>query len=95
MSGKRRKGYDRSVYQSLALVMQFGINMLVPICLMCAFGIFLDDRLGTSFLVILFFFMGAAAGGQNIYRMSKKIYGSADKERTVREETVNREKQKE
>uniref|UniRef100_UPI004055C3A7 AtpZ/AtpI family protein n=1 Tax=Acetatifactor sp. TaxID=1872090 RepID=UPI004055C3A7 len=71
---KRRKGYDRSVYSSLALVTQFGINMMVPICLMTAFGIFLDDKLGTSYWVIVLFLIGAVAGGQNIYRMAKKIY---------------------
>lgn len=71
---KRRKSYDKSVFRSLALVTQFGINMLVPICLMTALGMFLDDKLGTCWLVILFFVMGAAAGGQNVYRMARQVY---------------------
>ncbi|MCR5754567.1 MAG: AtpZ/AtpI family protein [Acetatifactor sp.] len=62
------------VYRSFALVMQFGINMLVPICLMTALGIYLDRKLGTSYLVIVLFTVGAIAGGQNIYRMAKRIY---------------------
>ncbi len=69
---KRRVGSE--VYRSFALVMQFGINMLVPICLMTALGIYLDRKLGTSYLVIVLFTVGAIAGGQNIYRMAKRIY---------------------
>ena len=76
MSRKRKRPYDKSVYRSLALVTQFGIGMLVPICMMSALGIWLDKKLGTSFLMILFFFMGAVAGGQNVYRVAKKIYST-------------------
>lgn len=71
---KRKKRYDKSVYRSLALVTQFGINMLVPICLMTALGIFLDKRFGTSFWMIILFFVGAIAGGQNVYRMAKQFF---------------------
>lgn len=77
---KRRKGFDKSVAQALALVMQFGINMLVPICLMSALGIWLDRRLGTSFWMILLFIVGAAAGGQNVYRMARQVYEGDKKE---------------
>ena len=80
---KRRVGGE--VYRSLALVMQFGINMLVPICAMTALGIYLDRKLGTSYLVILLFIVGAIAGGQNIYRMAKRIYGSQDIEQQAKQ----------
>lgn len=71
---KRRKSTDKSVYRSLSLVTQFGINMLVPICMMTALGIFLDNKFNTSFWMVILFFIGAIAGGQNIYRMAKKLY---------------------
>ncbi len=70
---KPKRHYNKSVYRSLVLVMQLGFDMLVPICLMTALGIFLDRKLGTSFFVILSFFAGALAGAQNIYRLAKKI----------------------
>ncbi len=70
----KRKPYNRTVYHSLVLLTQFGINMLVPIGLMTALGIFLDGKFGTSWITILLFFAGAAAGGRNIYRMAKKVY---------------------
>ena len=76
MYRKFKRRYGKSVYRSFALVMQFGINMLVPICMMSALGIFLDEKLGTSFFMILLFFVGAIAGGQNVYRMAKRDYQS-------------------
>lgn len=71
---KRKKHYDKSVYRSFAMVTQFGINMLVPICMMTALGIFLDKKFDTSFWMVILFFIGAIAGGQNIYRMAKKLF---------------------
>lgn len=67
--------FDRNVYRSLTMIGQFGINMLAPV-LICSFlGMFLDKKFGTSYLVIILFFVGAAAGFWNIYRFSKSIFG--------------------
>lgn len=67
--------------QSLAMVMQFGLNMIVPICIMTALGVWLDRKLETSWITIVLFVMGAIAGGQNIYRMAKGLYGSEEQDR--------------
>jgi len=64
--------HDGSVMQTLTLISQFGINMLVPIFLCSFAGIWLDKRLGTDFIMIILFFVGAIAGGYNIYRLSKR-----------------------
>ena len=49
--------------------------MLVPIA-MCFFGGLLLDRwLGTSFIAIVLFFVGAIAGGRNVYLLAKKYFG--------------------
>jgi F0F1-type ATP synthase assembly protein I len=62
------------VYKSLAVITQFGINMLVPIFL-CSFGgLYIDRRLNTSYWFIILFFVGALAGFRNIYILAKKIY---------------------
>ncbi len=66
---------NRSIYKALAMVTQFGINMMVPIVLCVVIGIKADEWLGTSFIVIIMFFLGAAAGFRNIYILSKDIYG--------------------
>ena len=66
--------YDKGVYRSLTQIIQFGINMLVPILLCTFLGIFLDRVLGTSFIVIILFFVGAVAGGRNVYIFAKQIF---------------------
>lgn len=76
----RRKKYDKSVYRALVLITQFGINMLVPIFLLSFLGIWLDKKLGTSYLMIIFFFIGALAGFRNIYVMARHIYEDKDKD---------------
>ena len=66
--------YDKGVYRSLTQILQFGINMLVPILLCTFLGIYLDRLLGTSFIVIILFFLGAIAGGRNVYIFARQIY---------------------
>lgn len=85
MAGHRKK-YDRTVYRSLALISQFGISMLVPIFLCSFIGIWLDRQLHTSWLMILFFFLGALAGFRNIYVMAKQVYGEKGGDRHDKED---------
>lgn len=66
--------YNRNVYHSLMMISQFGINMLVPVFLCSFIGMFLDKKYGTSFWVVILFFIGAAAGFRNVFRFAKKIY---------------------
>ena len=80
---KKKSKHDKSVLQSLTLISQFGINMLVPIGFMLWLGLWLDEKLGTSWLVIPCFFVGAIAGAQNIYKMAKSLI-SKDKEKESR-----------
>lgn len=70
--------FNKQVYQNFALIGQFGINMLVPIFLCSFIGIYLDNKLGTNFIVIILFFVGAVSGGYNIYRFSKKSLTKKD-----------------
>ena len=81
----KRQPYDRTVFRSIALIMQFGINMLVPICLMSAVGVWMDKHFGTNFWMILLFCMGAVAGGQNVYRMARTIYDDSDEKHTKKD----------
>ncbi len=77
---KHDKPYDRSVYQALVLFAQFGINMIVPIGMTTALGVWLDRRFQTGWITIALFFVGAAAGGQNVYRMAKKVFMDHEKD---------------
>lgn len=81
--------YQNNVYRSMMMITQFGINMLVPIFACSFLGIFLDRKLGTNYLMVIFFFIGALAGGRNVYVFAKKIYStksSRDIKRKVPEE---------
>lgn len=54
-------------------LLQFSINMIVPI-FACTFGgYFLDEKLGTSWIVIVGFFLGALSGITSIYRLTKDM----------------------
>lgn len=68
-----KKQNNREVWDALVLVFQFGINMLVPIFICTIFGVWLGNKLEINWLAIPFFFIGAVAGGQNVYRMAKKF----------------------
>ena len=80
MAGRPKKNYDRSVSQSFTMVLQFGIQMLVPICMMSALGIYLDRRFDTSYWMVILFFVGAIAGGQNVFRLARRVYAPSGKD---------------
>jgi F0F1-type ATP synthase assembly protein I len=60
------------------MISQFAINILVPVFLCSFAGYWLDEKLGTSFLFIVFFFIGALAGGRNVFILARKIYDDKD-----------------
>ncbi|MDY2589312.1 MAG: AtpZ/AtpI family protein [Agathobacter sp.] len=79
MSKKNKKDDMRYVWDALIMVFQFGINMLVPIFICTFLGVWLGKKFDISWIVIPLFFVGAIAGGNNIYKMSKKFIDSQDK----------------
>ena len=65
---------NREVVQSFAMVIQFGINMLVPILACTLFGAWLGEKLQISWLAIPFFVIGALAGMRNVFIFARRIY---------------------
>ena len=64
---------NSNVMRSFSMITQFTIHMLVPIC-MCSYGGYLlDEKFGTSFWFVLLFFVGALAGGRNVYLLAQKV----------------------
>ena len=63
------------VVRCLSMISQFAIHMLVPIFMCSYVGYLLDEKLNTSFLFIVFFFVGALAGGRNVYQLAQKVVG--------------------
>ena len=66
------------IVRSLSMISQFTIHMLVPICMCSYLGYWIDEKLKTSFWFIILFFIGALAGGRNIYMLAQKISGAKD-----------------
>lgn len=71
---------QKKVFQSLTLVMQFGINMIVPILMCTMLGVWIGKKYDIPIITVPLFIMGALAGFTNIFKMAKKIYGQ-DKDR--------------
>lgn len=67
------------IIRCLSMISQFAIHMLVPICMCSYLGYLLDEKLNTSFYFIILFFVGALAGGRNVYRLARKLSGGDDK----------------
>ena len=67
--------HNRKVFQSLTLVLQFGLNMIVPIFMCTLFGVWIGEKYDILWITIPLFIMGALAGFTNIFKMAKKIYG--------------------
>lgn len=66
---------NRKVFQSLTLILQFGLNMIVPIFMCTLFGVWLGERYDIPVITVPLFVIGALAGFTNIFKMAKKIYG--------------------
>ena len=66
--------YKKNVWQALAMVTQFGINMIVPILMCTMFGVYIGKKFDMLFIVAPLFVIGALAGFRNIYVLAKKIF---------------------
>ena len=72
------------VLQSLVMVTQFGINMLVPILLCTLLGVYIGEKFSIPIITVPLFIIGALAGFRNVFRLAKKIYedmGDAEKDK--------------
>ena len=70
---------NQGVWDAFAMIFQFGINMIVPIAICVALGVWLGNRFDISWIVIPLFFVGALAGFTNIFKLAKRIGQQKDK----------------
>ena len=87
---RKRKTDYRPVYRAMAMISQCGINMIVPIFLMSALGIWLDGKLATSYWMVVLFFVGAIAGFRNVYIVMKSFWKTPGKDDTGSSEEQNK-----
>lgn len=76
---------NRKVFQALTLILQFGLNMIVPIVMCTLFGTWIGRKYDMLWIVIPLFIMGALAGFTNIFKMAKRFT-----DRTVAEKMLRR-----
>lgn len=69
---RHRKDDKKETFRILPFITQFGLVMISSVGMTTALGLWLDRRLGTSFITVILFFVGAIAGCQGIYRLVKK-----------------------
>ena len=67
---------QRKIFQAFTFVLQFTLNMLVPIALCMALGIWLDRKFDMPWMMLVLFFVGALAGFTSIYKMAKPLMKS-------------------
>lgn len=68
------KKENREIANALILILQISITMLVPILLCSLGGAWLDGKLGTKWIGVVGFILGAIAGFQNVYRLVKRYF---------------------
>lgn len=79
MSGKG------SPYRNIVLISQIGINMLVPVFLCVAIGVWIDKRFNTWFTLPLLI-LGIAAGARNAYTLAMDTIRIDEKRRKKEQE---------
>ena len=62
----------------MTLILQFGLNMIVPNVMCTLLGAWLGKKYGMPIITVPLFIMGALAGFNNIFKMAKEIYGQGN-----------------
>ena len=73
-----RKVNMRELTESFSMVLQFGLNMIIPIAMCIALGVWIGDKYDMDWVVIPLFFVGALAGFNSIYKMIRKYLKKKD-----------------
>ena len=80
----------REITESFSMVLQFGLNMIIPIAMCIALGVWIGDKYDMDWIVIPLFFVGALAGYTSIFKMVKQYLTKIDK-RAKKEKDVKKD----
>ena len=67
-----KKVKKSEIVEFFSMVLQFGLNMITPIAMCIALGVWIGDKYNMEWIVIPLFFVGALAGYNSIFRMVQK-----------------------
>ena len=85
-----KKINKREITESFSMVLQFGLNMIIPIAMCIGLGVWLGDKYDMDWIVIPLFFVGALAGYTSIFKMVKQYLTKLNK-RTKKEKDVKKD----
>ena len=80
----------REITESFSMVLQFGLNMIIPIAMCIALGVWIGDKYDMEWIVIPLFFVGALAGYNSIFRMVQKYLKKNKSTGTKKEQDVKK-----
>lgn len=80
----------REITESFSMVLQFGLNMIIPIAMCIAVGVWIGDKYDMDWIVIPLFFVGALAGYTSIFKMVRQYLKKLNK-RTKKEQDVKKD----
>ena len=75
---------QKKVFQSLTLILQFGLNMIVPIVLCMMFGIWLGRKYDILWITIPFFHRGIGGFHQYLQDGKKDLWIRQKRQEEVR-----------
>ncbi|MBQ3584272.1 MAG: AtpZ/AtpI family protein [Lachnospiraceae bacterium] len=81
----KQNRYKKEVFSNFALISQLGVGMMVPIFLLLAAGIWLENRTGL-FLTIPCLILGVLAGCRNTYILANKANRKSEYQKKMEEE---------
>ena len=71
---RKRKQDNKSIINAFSLILQLGINMLVPIVLCFIIGNWLYRRFDMAALLLIFILIGIGAAFTSCYRLIRKMF---------------------
>jgi hypothetical protein len=78
------------VAKGISMILQLGISMMVPVALCLFVGIKLDKHFETSYITVIFLFLGFAAGIRSVYTITKGFYAESLKKENEEQEYFKR-----
>lgn len=85
-----KKVNNSEIVEAFSMVLQFGLNMITPIALCIALGVWIGDKYNMDWIVIPLFFVGVLAGYNSIFRMVQKFLKKKDTS-TKKEQNVKKD----
>lgn len=85
-----KKVNKRELTESFSMVLQFGLNMIIPIAMCVALGVWIGDKYDMDWIVIPLFFVGVFAGYTSIFKMVKQYLNRIEK-RAKKEKDVKKD----